>query len=226
MLYYCHMNYQKLVNYLFEIRDEEYSKFTKKLLNSDLNCIGVRSPIIKRLVKELSIDNELELKDFKLKEYLEIDLIYFGVSLLRIKTIDEQLSFLRKNIKYADSWAVTDSIPHYLKKCTFEKYRDFFLKTYQSKHIYERRFSYIYGLKFYQNSGVLSLFELFSLHDEYMVMMGEAWLLATIAIKYENEVYEFLKNIDDDKLKRKTISKIAESYRISEETKEKFKSLR
>ena len=59
-----------------------------------------------------------------------------------------------------------------------------------------------------------------------MVMMGEAWLLATIAITYPLEVLDYLKSIDDKVLVRKTISKIVESYRVKEECKTLFKQLR
>ena len=59
-----------------------------------------------------------------------------------------------------------------------------------------------------------------------MVMMAEAWLLATVAIQYPNEIYDFLKETQDVTLKRKTISKINDSFRINEDIKNKFKELR
>ena len=71
-----------------------------------------------------------------------------------------------------------------------------------------------------------TLYYRFKKDDEYMVMMGEAWLLATVAIYYPNEVYEYLKDLDDLTLKRKVISKMVDSFRIDETTKERFKGLR
>ena len=59
-----------------------------------------------------------------------------------------------------------------------------------------------------------------------MVMMAEAWLLATVAIKHSDFVYGLLKDMDDETLKKKTISKINESFRISKEDKKRFKLLR
>lgn len=56
--------------------------------------------------------------------------------------------------------------------------------------------------------------------------MSEAWLLATIAISYPNEVFEYLKEIDDITLKRKTISKMCDSRRIDIKIKDQFKTLR
>ena len=63
-------------------------------------------------------------------------------------------------------------------------------------------------------------------NEKYMVMMSEAWLMATIAISYPDEIYNYLAKCDDITLKRKTISKISDSYRFDEDAKNRFKSLR
>ena len=85
---------------------------------------------------------------------------------------------------------------------------------------------YIVGLKFYKDQRILKILKYLTLNEEYMVMMGEAWLLATVAIDYPNEVYDYLKDLKDMTLKRKTISKISDSFRFTDETKNRFKSLR
>jgi hypothetical protein len=56
--------------------------------------------------------------------------------------------------------------------------------------------------------------------------MAQAWLLSFIAIKYPEEVFSYLSSISDEKLIRKTVSKICDSFRFSQEQKEHFKSLR
>ena len=106
------------------------------------------------------------------------------------------------------------------------KYFEFFKAMYNTKHTYERRMAYILGLKHYKDEQVLKVLNNINANEEYMVMMAEAWLLATIAIQYPNEIFEFLKRSGDMTLKRKTISKINESFRISDDLKERFKTLR
>ena len=59
-----------------------------------------------------------------------------------------------------------------------------------------------------------------------MVMMAEAWLLATVAIDFPDPIFNYLKNTNDITLKRKTISKMCDSFRINEKQKQRFKSLR
>ncbi len=220
------MKYEELKDFLLSNADKKFSEFSKTLSNSDYMVIGVKNPVLRELIKQHVKDEELKTEDFKIGEYLEVDFIYFGLSLVRLKNIDDQFKFLEKNIKYAKSWAITDTVSTYLKKHDFDKYFVFFKKLYNSSYTYERRMAYVVGLKHYKDERILNVLQFISLNDEYMVMMAEAWLMATIAIQYPNEIYNYLKDLDDNTLKRKTISKINESFRISDDLKTKFKELR
>ena len=86
--------------------------------------------------------------------------------------------------------------------------------------------AYVLGLKLYKDKRILDVINYINVNEDYMVMMAEAWLLATIAITYPNEIYGFLVQTNDVTLKRKTISKISDSFRFDQSTKEKFKLLR
>ena len=220
------MTYQKLEKFLFEISDEKFASFSKSLSNSEYISIGVKNPLLRQIIKDHKQDYELDPNDFKLGVYLEVDFIYFGLSLSRINDITGQLNFLLDKIKLAKSWAITDCVTTFLKKFSFEQYFDFFLKTYKSKYTYERRMAYILGLKQYKDPQILKVIDHIQENEEYMVMMAEAWLLSVIALEYEDQVFNYLSTLSDDKLKRKTISKICESYRYSESSKNRFKSLR
>lgn len=220
------MKYSELLNNLMQQRDEKFAAFSKSLSNSDYKVIGVKNPALRTFIKEHLADEELKIDDFQLGEYLEIDFIYFGLGLSRLKTNKEKLDFLFKKIKYAKSWAITDTACTYFKKLSFDEYFDFFLKTYESKFTYERRMAYVLGLKVYRDKNILKILSLVKENEEYMVMMAEAWLLATIAIEYPDEVSNYLVITKDISLKRKTISKISDSFRFSAETKNKFKELR
>ena len=220
------MNYKDLEKHLFNIADKKFAEFSKSLSNSDYISIGVKNPLLRHLIKEEKEDQDLKLSDFNLGRYLEIDFIYFGLALVRAKNLSDQLEFLEENIKYAKSWAITDSIQTYLKKSDFDSFLTFFKKLYKSKYTFDRRFCYIFALKHWKNPRILEIFPLISTNEEYMVMMAEAWLLATVAIDFPDEVFDFLKRVDDITLKRKTISKMNDSFRISGDQKKRFKSLR
>ena len=220
------MKYCELEEYLFSIKDSKYADFSKSLSNSDYLVIGVKIPVLREIIKKHKLDDELNPEEFVLGKYLEVDFIYFGLSLLRLKTVGEQLLFLKEKIKLAKSWAVTDTISSFIKKTSFDEFYDFFLFAYKSKHTYLRRMGYILALKQYKNKEILKVLPLMTLNEEYMVMMAQAWLLSVVAICFEDEVFEYLSNLEDMTLKRKAISKICDSFRYTMESKNRFKSLR
>lgn len=220
------MTYQEIVKFLNDNSDANFAIFSKRLLNSTLNVIGVKTPVLRKLIKEHYGDKDLKLEDFEHGQFVEIESIYFGVGLLRCKDIDEQLKFIKDNIQYASSWAITDTVTVYFKKCSYEKFWEFFLENNDSELTYLRRFSYVFALKFSNDERILEIFKYIKENEEYMVMMAEAWLLSFVAVYYPKEVYNYLKTFNDVSLKRKAISKIVDSYRFEDEVKEKFKSLR
>ena len=220
------MTYKELEKYLENNANKKFADFAKTVSNSEYLVFGVKNPVLRQIVKEHVKDEEMRLEDFKTGKYLEIDFIYFGIALSRCKNIDEQLDFLKQNIKKAKSWAITDTAATYLKKLTFDKYWSFFLKLVKSPYTFDRRMAFVVGLKLAKDKNILKVTEYIQKDEEYMVMMAEAWLLATVAIYYPNEVYEYLLKCDDLTLKRKVISKMVDSFRIDATTKERFKGLR
>ena len=92
------MKYEELKDFLLSNADKKLSEFSKTLSNSDYKVIGVKNPILRDLIKQHVNDEELKTEDFKIGEYLEIDFIYYGLSLSRLKNIDDQFAFLKKNI--------------------------------------------------------------------------------------------------------------------------------
>lgn len=220
------MNYKELGKHLFNISDKKFADFSKSLSNSDYISIGVKNPVLRNIIKEHKKDKHLLIEDFVLGKYLEIDFIYFGLALVRLNSLNDQLKFLENNIKKAKSWAITDCVTTYLKKSDFDTFFNFYKKLYKSKYTFDRRFCYVFALKHWKNPRILELFPLITIDEEYMVMMAEAWLLATVAINFPDEVFDYLKSTNDVSLRRKTISKMCDSYRISDEQKARFKTLR
>ncbi len=220
------MNFQGYIRLLLDNGEKQYADFSQKVANSEYTVIGVRIPLLRKIIKANYRDETLQLTDFELGKYLEVDFSYFAIGLLRCKTVDEQLVFVQRNMKFAKSWAITDMIASYLKKITFEQYWPYFLSNCTNEYVYVRRFAYVFGLKFYRDQRILGVLQYIQKDEDYMVYMGQAWLLATVAICYPDAVYQFLKSGVADHLKRKTISKIKESFRIDDKTKKRFVALR
>ncbi len=220
------MSYQNYLQILLVNGEHKYADFSKNLSHSDYKVIGVRIPTLRKIVQENYRDDSLVLADFELGKYLEVDFSYLAIGLLRCETVAEQLVFLKANMKIAKSWAITDMITTYCKKLSFEDYWQFFIETCNDEHIYVQRFAFVLGLKYYHDKRILQTFPYIKDNEDYMVYMGQAWLLATVAICYPHAVFEFLQSGISSNLKNKTISKIKESYRINEATKSRFVGLR
>lgn len=220
------MKYIELKEYLRKIGEEKFASFSKTLSNSDYFVFGVKNPTLRAIIKEHKNDAELNPNDFEIGKYLEIDFIYFGLSLVRLTNTKAQLQFLKDEIRLAKSWAITDCVSTYLKKASFEDFFEFYKATYKSKYTYERRMAYVLALKQCKDERILKILPFLTLHEEYMVMMAEAWFLSVLALTYQDQVFDYLKNLDDVVLKRKTISKIVDSYRFTSNDKNRFKSLR
>lgn len=220
------MKYSELTEYFFARRDVKYAEFTQPLSNSTYEYIGIRLPDLQKFTKEHKCDTELNPDDFILGKYFEIDYIYFCLSIARLQTVDEQFDFLREKSKYALSWCITDSFSTFMKPSPYEKYMKYFLDTCNSEYTYTRRSAYVLGLKHYRDKEILDTLKFINKDEEYMVMMSQAWLMATVAICFPDEIFDYLSKTDDVVLKRKTISKICDSRRIDPVKKEKFKTLR
>ena len=219
------MTYTGYLQLLFRQGDKAYAAFSQPLANSSLTVIGVRIPILRQLIKTHCTDTDLRLSDLELGKYLEVDFSYFALGLLRCKNTAEQLNFLSANLSYAQSWIITDMLNSYLKKATFEDFWSFFLAHHCDEHVYTRRFAYVFGLKFYRDQRILQVLPYLKSDTTYMVYMGQAWLLATVAIAYPDAVYNFLVTASAE-LKAKTISKIRDSFRINEKIKARLVALR
>ena len=220
------MTYKELLSYLLSLKDEKYAAFQKPLCNADYEIIGIKIPVLKKLAKEHYKDEDLKLSDFEHHHYLEVEMFYFILGMLRNKSIDDKLDFIYKNVKYADSWMITDTPNGYLADLDIERYLKFFRKTYINKHVFTRRIAYVIGLKVYRDNRILEVLDLLKDDEEYMVTMGQAWLLSSMAICYPEDIFDYLSKSNNITLKRKTISKIVDSFRIGDEYKTKFKSLR
>lgn len=220
------MDYFAFKKLLFDSADNKNMEFAKKVFNTSYKIVGLMTPTLKRIIQEHYKDEDLNLSDFELGEYQEIDIAYLAIALKRAKTYKEQMEFLKNNLYFVKGWAVTDVLNQYLKKATFAEYFPFFEHFAKCKNTYEVRFAYIGMLKHYDSQDIEKIVPFLRYNEEYMVMMAEAWLLATIAIKNSDFVYDLLKNMDDVVLKKKTISKMNDSFRISKEDKARFKTLR
>lgn len=104
---------------LFELADRKYKEFHEKLIpnvNPDF-VIGVRTPVLRKLAKEIyaDVDIHLFLEELPHTYYEENNLHAFIIEY--IKDFDECVSAVEEFLPYVDNWATCDMMsPKVFKK--------------------------------------------------------------------------------------------------------------
>ena len=110
-----------------------------------------------------------------------------------------------------------------------EKYLPFVLSCLKSKKEFTVRFGFVFLLTYYMKEEYLpTIFSLIQKYqqEKYYVQMSIAWLLSYTYLVDKEKTLSFLKEgVLSSFTYQKTISKIRESRRVSEEEKESLKKL-
>lgn len=202
-----------------------------------LNMVGIdhlilSSPAyakeIKNACKNALNDKEFDIEILPYNDLVEYQICYFVIGVCQKKTFQEQLQFIYENSSKAKSWMVTDTCNQYYKKLDYSTFKPYFLKFLHLNGVYQRRFAYVIGLKFAKNEEACELFLNNILDDDrYYVLMSEAWLIAELGIYHFSKVKKFLISAPVSvMLKKKAISKMIDSYRITNEQKDTLKEIR
>ena len=223
-------NYDDFINILYLYQDLKYKKFHSKLI-LDSNLIGVRTPILKKIAKDISkgdylnfiLNNKHELYEEKLVHGLVIG--YLNID------FNEVINLLNNFVIYIDNWAVCDLAAANLK--IFSKNLDIGFKIIEkyinNSNTWINRFGYVLLLDYYICDNYIDkIFDMGKEYkDDYYVKMRIAWLLSMCYLKYKNKTIKFLKKgYLDTWTKNKTIQKIIESKRISESEKQILKAMK
>jgi len=222
-----------IINKLYALQDQKYKDFNSKIIpNIGIDkVIGVRVPTIRTLAK--NIKDEPYINEFlnELPHKYQEENILHGILLTMIhKDINELLNKLDIFLKYADNWAVTDTICPKL----FKKYPDIVYeqikKWLKSKDEYVIRFGIVSLLQFYLDDNfkedVLLLVKNIK-SDYFYVKMAIAWFYSFALIKQYDATIKYFQNKElEPWIHNKSIQKAIESYRISSERKEYLRSLK
>lgn len=215
-------NYREFVNYLFEIRDSKYKEFHSSL-GVD-NVIGIRTPIMREIAKEIYKGNYKEFLSLVETNYYEVVTIY-GFIIGQISELKSSIYYLDKYKNMINNWASCDGFCASYK--IVKKNKDYFFnyinKNVDSKNSWIRRLCFVLLLDYYVEEEYIN--DIFMLCDnyntkEYYVQMAVAWLISVCFVKYRDKTINYIKNNKlDDFTHNKSIQKIKESLRVSKEDK-------
>lgn len=223
---------QNLTERLMELSDPKYRDFHSKLLPGTDNVIGVRTPDLRKLAKEITKGDWETFLEKNDRTWYENDILQALVTASAKMEPEERLRRVREFLPRIENWAVCDIFCGSLKDA--EKYPELyweFLKPYfQSEKPYEIRFAVVMLLShFVKEEYLKDAFAYFDgIHmDHYYVRMAVAWAVSIYFVHFPEETFRYLReNQLDDWTYNKALQKIIESYRVSPETKTQIRAMK
>lgn len=204
-------------------------KLTIEQVQKDLDALPEHSKtadvdrLIRRYVREKADASPLRPHILAQQQFHRI---YYYVSLDQIKTPAERMTFIHENLLFSDWWH-TDQLIRYVAKVDFDTALGYAKKYIHAEDPFVRRWGYVLFISKLCCGHAEELLRLMHNDDHYYVQMGQAWLIAELAIFEPETVYDWMqKNELTYAINGKAIQKICDSYRISQDWKEAYKGLR
>ena len=209
---------------LFELQDLKYREFHRGLVPTAAEgyIIGVRMPALRKFAKE--IDPEPFLEALPHRYYEENQL--HAILLSGMKDYDFCLREVERFLPYVDNWATCDGLrPRCFAKHTGEL-QPFVLRWLASEHEYTVRFGIGVLEAFFLDKAFLpeQLQWVAAIgREEYYIKMMQAWYFATALAKQWEATLPLIPTLPDW-VRRKTIQKACESFRVPQAHKDYLRS--
>ena len=214
--------------------NDKCKEFNKKLCpDTKRKMLGVKIPILRKLAKKIIANDPEEYLKNAPNEYLE-EVVLEGLVIAGLKIdIKAKLEQIKNYIPKIDSWMITDTVCPTIKPRNneLEIVWEFITPYVKSQKEFEIRFAVIMMLDYflideYVDKVIMALDGIKT--DKYYAEMAIAWCLAEIGIRYHEKAMKYLSgnNHLNKVTYQKTLQKMRESYRISEEQKILLKEMK
>lgn len=221
------MNYDDLISELKTLTDEKYRSFSARIVNTTLPVYGVRTPVLRAFAKRIKREfPDFTQAFFGREEYSFEEVLLCGWQLGKSASVNVEL--LTRLIPRFASWAHTDQI---IKRFDWVTNADDFLREFaylKKGGEYEIRAYVMFLFNFFPKLPAERITaELASIPlGAYYVDMAVAWTVCEIITKD----YEFGKTLLATLpltpfVKRKSVSKCHDSYRLTPDQKSELKKL-
>lgn len=195
---------------------------------------GISVPNLRKFAKKIAKGDYkrfMEINDYSSFELKLLHALVIGYAKADIKSA---LKYFKDFIPYVDTWDINDLLCQNFK--TARKYQEIvwdFVMTYKNtKKEFESRIVSVILLSHYLNDEyidrVIGILDRLNT-DRYYAQMGVAWAIATIIGKYPKKCLDYLKSKDchlDKTTYNKSLQKIRESFRVSDEIKSLTKEMK
>lgn len=211
--------------------DPSYREFNSKLIPGVENVLGIRIPVLRNIVKEMSEEEREVFLNSLPHKYHEENIMHMIV-ITEEKDFDKAKEMLLNFLPYVDNWQISDvGIPKSFKDTKDREGLLNFVKILISKEgTYFKRYGIFILMKLFlddfYNSEVLDMVANIK-SEEYYVNMMRAWFFQEAMVKRCDDSIKYLEEKKLDRFTHlKTISKCVDSRKIDEKTKLYLKSLR
>ena len=223
---------------LIKISETKLKEFNEKLCpNNENKILGIRIPTLRKIAKEIiKSDWQRYLKEsqeYSKEQYMEERMLEGLVIAYSKISLDEKLELIEQFVPKINNWAINDTFCSTIKikKEELEKMWQFIFPYLKSENEFEVRFAVIMMLHNFIIDDYVEMVikELDRVNNKsYYAEMALAWTLAEMGIKYNDKLMKYLngKNNLDKFTFNKTLQKMIESYRISNEQKEMLKKMK
>ena len=207
-------------------------KLTKEKVLSDIASLGKGHKtadvdiLIKKYIRE-GADVSL-LREHILSEQ-SLHRIYFFGALKQMKDVRGRWEFIHNNLLFTDWWH-TDQLIKFVSDMDFDEAFGYAKEYVKSNDPFIRRWGYVLFIsKLCRNEENLGkILTLLKNDDHYTNQMAQGWLICELAVFFPERMLAWFENENElnYKINSKAIQKICDSFRIADETKERFRALR
>ncbi len=228
------MTNQDIKSRLESMAEAKYKEFSQSLIPGCRPMLGVRIPALRTFAKEIAkgdwktyLDNAVD------DTFEEVNLQGFVIGYAK-SDYQTLLPYIKNYVAKINDWSLCDGFCATLK--ITKKYKSEFkklLKEYANKDTeFDQRFVAIMLMDYYLEDEdideTLAMLDALK-HNSYYRKMGVAWAVATAMAKQREKTLEYMQpgnNTLDDWTYNKSIQKMIESYRISDEDKVMLRSMK
>ena len=216
---------------LQESAEPDYAKFSSKLVPGKEGIIGVRLPRIREISKAIIKDDwESFLKEEP--SNFEEEMLRGFVIASAPMDVENRLEYTTDFLNIIDNWSTCDSFcaAWKFKKKDSEKVYDYFSSLIKTGDEYRMRVSVVFRMDhFLDEDHVGDILQdiLDFKHEGYYYKMGAAWAVSFCFIKFPEITTTYLSSPKMDVwVCNKSIQKICESFRVSDERKAAVRALK
>ncbi len=220
------MEYLELLNKIKPYAEENFAIFQRRLIFTDREILGIRTPILRKIAKawQGDIDELLAYPD----EYYEV--VFIKLAVVAAMPYEEFVLRLPACVALIDNWSLCDTFKANAIKRHKEEFLSVLEKLFQTGKEYYVRYVLVALLFFYVEREYLSVIRSYIRRTDdqpYYVYMAVAWLVAEILIKEYDVGVDILRaGLLSEKTHNKAIQKAIESYRLTKSQKEFLRSLK